>query len=258
MDIEPGSQLGNYEIHHQLGAGGMGKGYFSRETRLGRLLAFKILSPALTTNKAHLHRFEQEARATSTINHPNILTIYEIGNFDSTIYIAAEFIDGLTLRQRLQQDVIRTAEALNVAAQVSTALVMAHEKGIVHRDIKPENIMLRKDGYVKVLDFGLAKLVEGNGRRQTGSEDPTVTNIDTDPGSVIGTIAYMSPEQLRGQKIDGRTDIWSLGVVLYEMASRCLPFNQPNKSDLIVSILEREPPPISQHAPEVTPELQRI
>ena len=258
MALTAGTQLGRYEIRSQLGAGGMGEVYFARDTRLGRPVALKLLSAEFTTNKDRLRRFEQEARATSALNHPNIITIHEIGQADTTHYIATEFIDGVTLRQHMARTRMKITEVLDVAIQVAAALTAAHAAGIVHRDIKPENIMLRTDSYVKVLDFGLAKLTENLHPQFAGPEASTATNIDTDPGAIIGTIVYMSPEQLRGQMVDGRTDIWSLGVVIYEMLTGHVPFEGSTKSDVIVSILEREPPPLTRYASGVHTELQRI
>ena len=257
MTIEQGSKIGHYEIGPQLGTGGMGEVYFARDTRLGRPVALKLLMAEFTSNRDRLRRFEQEARATSALNHPNILTIYEIGESDSRHYIATEFIDGRTLRQITIRGRMHWAETLDIAIQVATALVAAHTNGIVHRDIKPENLMLRTDGYVKVLDFGLAKLTEPDrGVTASGTSNPHA--IHTDPGSLIGTVAYMSPEQLRVQDLDGRTDIWSLGVVLYELIAGHPPFDQKTRSDLIVSILEREPPTFNQYGVEAPIELQGI
>src|SRR2546423_285839 len=191
---------------------------------------------ALASDRQRMRRFIQEAKAASSLNHPNILTVYEIGHTDSTHFIATEFIKGETLRQHLKSALMKTSEALNIAIQVADALAAAHELGIVHRDIKPENIMVRHDGYVKVLDFGLAKLTEPQ-PMTTNSEAPTEHLLQTEPGVVMGTVVYMSPEQARGLDVDARTDIWSLGVVLYEMIAGCLPFDGATKSDLLVSIL---------------------
>ena len=257
MTIEQGSKIGHYEIGPQLGAGGMGEVYFARDTRLGRPVALKLLMAEFTSNRDRLRRFEQEARATSALNHPNILTIYEIGESDSRHYIATEFIDGRTLRQITLRGRMHWAETLDIAIQVATALVAAHTNGIVHRDIKPENLMLRTDGYVKVLDFGLAKLTEPD-RDLTASETSKPHVIHTDPGALIGTVAYMSPEQLRVQDLDGRTDIWSLGVVLYELIAGHPPFDQSTRSDLIVSILEREPKTFAEYGVEAPIELQSV
>ena len=236
----------------------MGEVYLARDTRLGRPVALKLLSAEFTTNRERLSRLKQEARATSALNHPNILTIYEIGRAYSQTYIVTEFIEGMTLRERISRGHMQWREAVDLAIQIATALFAAHSHGIVHRDIKPENVMLRTDGYVKVLDFGLAKLLEPSSQNEPGPEDSTIANINTESGAILGTVAYMSPEQLRLQELDGQTDIWSLGVVLYEMLAGCAPFHQLTKTDLIVSIVDREPPPLSQFASELPNELERI
>src|SRR5207302_834832 len=200
-----------------------------------------------------LRRFQQEARAASALNHPNILTIHEIGEIDGHPFIATEFIDGQTLREHTAKALIKLEEALDVAAQVASAVAAAHKAGIIHRDIKPENIMIRHDGFVKVLDFGLVKLTE---KGATDSEASTLVN--TDAGVVMGTARYMSPEQARGKKVDARTDIWSLGVVLYELVAGRLPFEGGTPSDVLSLILQREPAPLVRYAPEVPTELERI
>src|SRR5688572_6036577 len=254
-----GRTAGHYKILSQLGAGGMGEVYLAHDTRLGRQVALKLLPSYFTRDGERLRRFQQEASAASRLNHPNILTIYEVGQVDSTQYIATEFIDGLTLRDLLTQKRIEIGEALDVAMQVASALSAAHGAGIVHRDIKPENIMLRRDGYVKVLDFGLAKLTETPAARQPGdSEMATRVLIKTEPGLVMGTVSYMSPEQARGLDVDTRTDIWSLGVVIYEMFTGHLPFEGETPSDCIAAILKTEPVPLSQGSAEIPSELERI
>ena len=245
--------LSHYRILNKIGSGGMGEVYLAQDTSLGRQVALKLLPVHLTGDRGRVRRFRQEARAASALNHPNILTIHEIGEADGHHFIATEFIEGETLRGRLKESRIDVGEALDVAIQVASALDAAHTKGIVHRDIKPENIMLRHDGYVKVLDFGLAKLTERPSDNLEAS-----TWADTQPGVVFGTLQYMSPEQTRGQEVDGRTDIWSLGVVLYEVVTGRAPHVGGSASDIIASILEREPPPLRQHAPEVQIELERI
>ena len=211
------------------------------------------MAAAFSTDADRLHRFEQEARAAAALNHPNILTIHEVGQADSTHFIATEFIDGETLRTHMTKAGMKLTEAFDVAIQVASALSAAHAAGIVHRDIKPENIMVRRDGYVKVLDFGLAKLTE---RRSTDSEAPTMVN--TEPGVIMGTVSYMSPEQARGLAVDARTDIWSLGVVLYEMVTGCVPFAGATPTDAIISIAEREPAQLARHVPEVPIQLEQI
>lgn len=250
-----GQKLGHYEIISTLGKGGMGEVYLARDTRLGRKVALKFLSSPFTKDVEPLHRFEQEARAASALNHPNIITIYEIGEVYDRHFIATEFIDGETLRQRIRSGPLKLTDALNIAEQVASALAEAHSAGIVHRDIKPDNIMLRRDGLVKVLDFGLAKLTELN---EIGSEDATRALVKTSTGIVMGTTAYMSPEQTRGLHVDARTDIWSFGVVLYEMVTGRTPFTGPTAGDLIAQILEREPPEISTYTNNAPLQLQHL
>jgi adenylate cyclase len=257
MTLPTGTQLGRYEIRSPLGAGGMGEVYLGHDVQLDRPVAIKLMSPQFTQDEDRLRRFKQEARATSALNHPNILTIFEIGEAGGALYIATEFIDGETLREHMQKTQMKLEEVLEVGIEVAGALAAAHEAGIVHRDIKPENIMLRRDGYVKILDFGLAKLSE----QRTGSHNAQVETLvgsDTDPGIVLGTVTYMSPEQARGYKVDGRTDIFSLGIVLYEMIAGRAPFTGATPSDVIVAILDREPQPLMLNLPNLLPEMQRI
>src|SRR5947208_7756948 len=233
MTLAAGTRLGRYEIRAKIGKGGMGEVYLAQDTELDRKVALKILPAEVANDKTRMRRFSQEARAVSALNHPNILTIHEIGEAgssqtageDSVHFIATEFVDGITLRDRMSsRDAFRLSEALDIAAQVASALAAAHAAGIVHRDIKPDNLMLRKDGFVKVLDFGLAKLSAPIGS-DSDSEAVTRMHVNTEPGMIMGTVAYMSPEQSRGLNIDARTDIWSLGVVLYEMISARAPFD---------------------------------
>jgi eukaryotic-like serine/threonine-protein kinase len=241
MTVVAGTRFDRYEIISPLGAGGMGEVYLARDTRLERKVALKLLLDERTRDDQRLLRFEQEARAASALNHPNIITIYEISDYGSTHFIATEFIEGLTLRKILADGKMPVIAALDVAIQVASALSAAHEAGIIHRDIKPENVMLRRDGIVKVLDFGLAKLIEtgmgsgelGVGSGKSGAESggsgventvisPIPTHhspLHTDPGTVMGTATYMAPEQARGWRVDARADIFSLGVVLYEMVA---------------------------------------
>ncbi len=255
MISNAGTLLGRYEIRSPLGAGGMGEVYLAQDTRLDRPVALKLLAADLTKYEDRLRRFEQEARAASALNHPNILTIYEIGHSDSGHFIATEFIDGKTLRRHIERHDLKTTVALDIAAQVAAALSAAHAAGIVHRDIKPENIMVREDGYVKVLDFGLVKLTE---RQAVDPEALTMSPVKTDPRLVMGTVGYMSPEQARGLNVDARTDIWSLGCVLYEMLACRAPFEGATSSDVIVNILEREPAPLARYSANVPTELEWI
>jgi len=256
--FEPGKdRISHYRILRQLGAGGMGKVYLAEDLSLGRQVAIKVLTPELTNNPEHLRRFEREARAASALNHPNILTVHQIGEADGTNYIATEFIEGESLRQRINRGAIKLVEILDIGVQVASALAAAHEARIVHRDIKPDNIMVRSDHLVKVLDFGLAKPVL-SGAQQLDSEGVTQAFLKTTPGLVLGTAEYMSPEQARGHDVDERTDIWSLGVVLYRMVTGSTPFNGETTSDVIASILKTElPPPIREG--ELAPrELEQI
>src|SRR5215475_562229 len=211
-----GRELANYKIISLLGRGGMGEVYLAEDKRLRRNVALKMLPAQFTDDAERVRRFEREAKVVSATNHPNILTIYEIGQAEGLHFIATEFIDGVTLRQAMQSDGMSIAESLAIAIQVAGALSAAHEAGIIHRDIKPENVMVRRDGIVKVLDFGLAKLTEPN-LPVMDSQAATLRRNSTDTGVVMGTPRYMSPEQVRGEKVDARTDIFSFGVVLYEM-----------------------------------------
>ncbi|HEU0177616.1 MAG TPA: protein kinase [Blastocatellia bacterium] len=269
-------QVGAYQIINQIGRGGMGEVYLARDTRLGRQVALKLLPPRFTEDARRVQRFRQEARAASALNHPNIMTIHEIGEVETAVgalhFIATEFIEGRTLRELIRDGRMSLGEALEVAMQVASALSAAHAAGIVHRDIKPENIMLRPDGYVKVLDFGLAKLgLEsgelGIGNRESGIREqvacphspfPTPHSlVSTDPGMVLGTVSYMSPEQARGLETDARSDIFSLGIVLYEMITSRRPFEGETPSDVIVALLNQEPP-FAEHAPDLPGELRRL
>src|SRR5688500_18045502 len=229
------SKVSHYRILEKLGAGGMGVVYLAEDMKLGRKVAIKILGQEFTTNKDRLNRFEQEASAASNLNHPNILTIYEVGVDEGRHYIATEYIDGATLRRKIAATPLQTPEILDVAVQVASALEEAHTAGIVHRDIKPDNIMVRRNGYVKVLDFGLAKLTETSiDRDQSDGEASTRVLVHTDAGVVMGTSHYMSPEQTRGKAVDARSDIWSLGVVMYEMVAGRTPFDGETSTDVIV------------------------
>jgi len=251
--LKVGQSLGHYEIASVLGVGGMGEVYQAHDSRLGRQVALKLLPAIFTVDAERVRRFEQEARAASALNHPNIVTIHEIGREGDAQFIVTEFVNGETLRQRMAETRTTPRLALDVAIQVAAALEAAHAAGIVHRDIKPENIMLRRDGYVKVLDFGLAKLTESQ------TLDPAAlaaAKVQTKSGLVIGTVTYMSPEQARGLDVDVRSDIFSLGIVIYEMLAGCVPFDGKTPSDIIVSILEREPQPLSHYAPDAPIELE--
>src|SRR4029453_16782027 len=252
-------QISRYRILKKLGAGGMGEVYLAEDMKLGRKVAIKILSDEYTTNRDRLGRFEQEACSASALNHPNILTIYEIGNDDGRHFIATEYIDGVTLRQKLGEARLEPREILDIAVQVAAALEEAHGAGIVHRDIKPDKIMVRRNGYVKVLDFGLAKLTEDStDRTPSDGEAATRVLVHTDAGVVMGTSHYMSPEQARGKPVDARSDIWSLGVVIYELIAGPPPFEGETSPDVIVAITQKEPPPLARFAPNVPAELDWI
>jgi serine/threonine-protein kinase len=255
--------IAHYRILKRLGKGGMGEVFLGEDTRQhGRKVALKLLPPELTNDEKRLRRFKQEARAILTLNHPNILTIFEIGESDGAYYIATEYIQGETLRQYLWSNPLKIDEALGIAIQIAMALEAAHEAGIVHRDVKPENIMLRpdrfvRDRFVKVLDFGLAKLTERDSER-TDPEALTMPISNTHPGAVIGTSGYMSPEQAQGEPVDARTDIFSLGIVLYEMVAGHAPFGGPTDSHVRVSIIDHEPEPLRSQAAEAPRHLERI
>ena len=242
-----GSEIGRYKIKKLLGEGGMGKVYLAEDTELERLVALKTLPADFSNDQTRVRRFIREAKAVSALNHPNILTIYEIGNFQNLHFIATEYINGETLRQRQIREPLNLREILDIAAQIAAALAAAHSAGIIHRDIKPENIMLRDDGFAKVLDFGLAKLTEKHPTTIKDFEAPTRKLDLTNPGTIIGTASYMSPEQVRGRAdIDARTDIWSLGVVIFEILTGRVPFAGETVSDVIASILKTDAPHLSK------------
>jgi eukaryotic-like serine/threonine-protein kinase len=254
MALSSGTRLQHYEIHSPLGVGGMGEVYRARDGRLKRNVAIKILPEVWTQNHSAVERFIREAHAVSALNHPNIITIYDIGQQGDIHFMATELIDGQTLRQRLKSARLPLPEALDIAIQVANALSAAHSAGITHRDVKPENIMLRTDGYVKVLDFGLAKLTELDNAKIKKPSRKTIKG-DTNPGTILGTTLYMSPEQARGLEVDPRSDIFSFAIVIYEMVAGCLPFSGATMSDVIAAILQSEPTPLSQCAQAVPAEL---
>ncbi|HJY28468.1 MAG TPA: protein kinase [Pyrinomonadaceae bacterium] len=251
-----GQQISHYQIASVIGRGGMGEVYLAKDISLGRHVAIKMLPQQFIADADRLRRFKQEAQTASSLNHPNIITIYEIGRHEQDHFIAMEFIDGLTLRRKLASGPLPLTDALDIAYQVAMALTAAHEANVIHRDIKPENIMLRRDRFVKVLDFGLAKLSETTAP-SLDSAMPTRAP-GTEPGRVIGTVSYMSPEQTRGLEVDARTDIWSLGVLLYEMVTGSAPFTGETASHIAVAILENDPVPVSLIAKHAPSELQRI
>ncbi|HEV2063532.1 MAG TPA: protein kinase [Thermoanaerobaculia bacterium] len=249
MPLTLGSRLGPYEILAPLGAGGMGEVYRARDTRLGRDVAVKVLPIVTASDPERRQRFEQEARSASALNHPNILTVYDIGEADGTIYIAMELIEGKTLRELVASgEPLPTKKLLDFAVQISEGLAKAHAAGIVHRDLKPENLMISKDGFVKILDFGLAKLTETVS--QDASVLPTAIASPTQPGTVMGTAGYMSPEQASGQSVDFRSDQFTLGAILYEMATGKRAFQRKTGAETLVAIIREEPAPLQELAPK--------
>lgn len=254
--LDSGKRFGHYEIIKQIGAGGMGEVYLAKDTRLERKTAIKILPGSVAHDEERMQRFVREAKSASALNHPNIITIYEIGETDDTHFIATEYIEGATLRERLKSSPVNLKSALEMAIQVASALDAAHRTGIIHRDIKPENVMIRPDGLVKILDFGIAKLTEKPA--VIDLEAATVINAQTQTGMIIGTAAYMSPEQARGETVDARSDIFSFGLILYEMIAGKPPFEGKNAIEIIGSILNKEPVPLSRQTAEVPHEIERI
>ena len=252
-----GQRVLHYQVLSLLGTGGMGEVYLAEDTKLDRRVALKLLPADLEGDERRVSRFQREARAVSALNHPNIITIHEIGRVNSRHFIATEFIEGETLRRQLASGGMQLDATLDVAIQVTSALMAAHEVGIVHRDIKPDNIMIRRDRIVKVLDFGLAKLTETLSPH-VDTQAPTKLLVNTEPGVLMGTANYMSPEQARGLDVDARTDIWSLGIVLYEMTAGRVPFEGETSTDVLSLILQKEPARLARYAPQVPEELERI
>ena len=244
--LSPGEVLGGYRIVSRLGRGGMSEVYLAEDPRLGRRVALKVLMRELSRDTASVKRFQREAKAASALNHPSILTIFELGEDRGMAFIAGEVIEGETLRQRIDRGSLPASEAIGIALQIASALAVAHDAAILHRDIKPENVMIRRDGLAKILDFGLAKLLSFDVDHRRASDRTTM------PGTVIGTVHYMSPEQVRGERLDTRSDIFSFGAVLYEMLSSHAPFDGKTLSHVMAAVLESEPPPLSDR------ELQRI
>ena len=249
MPLVAGSRLGPYEIQAPLGAGGMGEVYRARDTRLGREVALKVLPESLAQDRDRLTRFEREARAASALNHPNIVTIHDVGREGETAYLAMELVDGRTLRELVVVGSMPVRRILGIASQIADGLAKAHEAGIVHRDLKPENVMVSKDGFVKILDFGLAKLVEPESN--DASVMPTVTSDGTRPGTVMGTVAYMSPEQASGEPLDFRSDQFSFGSIVYEMATGRKAFQKKTAAETMAAIIRDEPEPVGKLRPEL-------
>src|SRR5208282_5881890 len=237
MNLTPGTKLGPYEIVSLLGAGGMGEVYRARDSRLRRDVAIKVLPQALSLDSDRMRRFEQEALATAALNHPNILAVFDIGTSEGSPYVVSELLEGETLRERLRTGAIAVRKTLDYAMQIAHGLAAAHEKGIIHRDLKPENLFVTKDGRVKILDFGLAKLTQADPGSSSGTSMPTATQ-GTEAGLVMGTAGYMSPEQVRGMVLDPRSDIFSFGAILYEMLSGKKAFHGDTPADTMSSILK--------------------
>ncbi len=254
-NLEAGKRFGHYEIVRQIGAGGMGEVYLAEDKKLDRRVAVKILNEKFSRHESNLQRFIQEAKAASALNHPNILVIHEVGEAEDAHYIVSEFVEGKTLREIIKESPLKLSEVLDIAIQIAGALCAAHAAHIVHRDIKPENIMVRSDGYAKILDFGLAKLVE---QKAVGFEDATVKQNETAKGVILGTVNYMSPEQAKGERVDERTDIFSFGVLLYEMIASRTPFAGNTMSETFANLINSEPQPLSRFAANIPDELQRI
>src|SRR5580658_8167301 len=255
MALTSGTKLGPYDIQSLLGSGGMGEVYRARDARLNRIVAIKVLPKSYSADADLLQRFVQEARAAAALNHPNILSIFDIGEERGAPYIVSELLEGQTLRERIRSGPLSSRKAIDYALQVARGLAAAHEKGIVHRDLKPENLFLTNDDRVKILDFGLAKLT----RPETsgGADEPTM-QVNTEPGQVMGTVGYMSPEQVRGKTADHRSDIFAFGSILYEMLSGQRAFQGETPADTMSAILKEEPTELSETARNVPPALERI
>ncbi len=253
MNIETGTIINQYKIISAIGKGGMGEVFLAHDTKLDRKVALKILPPEFAEDADRMSRFVREAKSASALNHPNIITIHEIGESDGTHFIATEFIDGKTLNEYKRANPLNYKSALEIAIQVASALDEAHSAGIVHRDIKPDNVMIRANGLAKILDFGIAKVSVASASADASSEDATAVKSPTMPGMIIGTANYMSPEQAKGKVVDARTDIFSFGVVLYEMIAGHLPFEGENALEMIGAILHKEPKPLNSDVPtEIT------
>ncbi len=253
MPLPRGSRLGPYEILARLGAGGMGEVYRARDSRLNRDVAIKVLTEGAGADRVRLRRFVSEAKAASALNHPNILTVHEIGEADSGPYIVTELVDGQTVRELIASGPLPASYALDLAIQAAEGIAKAHEAGIVHRDIKPENLMVTRDGFVKILDFGLAKLLRSDS--EAGDAGAPALSSVTAAGMIVGTAGYLSPEQLRGAPADGRSDVFALGIVLYEMISGGNPFHRGTAADTFSAILRDQPPPLADCAPDAPPDL---
>src|SRR5437899_54975 len=254
--IAAGTKLGRYEIRSKIGEGGMGEVYRARDTQLGRDVAVKVLPSTYSVDEHRLSRFEQEASAASAVNHPNMLIVHDIGSHDGSPYVVSELLEGETLRKPISGAPLAQRRAIGYALEIANGLAAAHGKGIVHRDLKPDNIFITKDGRVKILDFGIAKLTQAEGSRS--QTDIPTRRVNTDPGVVMGTVGYMSPEQVRGQAVDHRSDIFSFGAILYEMLSGRRAFHGESAADTMSAILKEDPPDLSHTNEKISPALERL
>lgn len=253
VTLPKGTKLGEFEVLSLLGAGGMGEVYRARDLRLERNVAIKVLPRFVSFHPERLRRFEQEAKAAAALNHPNILAVFQMGTQEGTPYLVSELLEGETLREQVKRGPLPLKRVINYGVQIAHGLTAAHEKGIVHRDLKPENLFVTSDGRIKILDFGLAKLT-----RQENETQGTDQTLDTEPGAVLGTVGYMSPEQVRGQAADHRSDLFALGAILYEMATGRKAFSGDSPADVMSAILTREPPGMIANDGYVAPSLKRI
>src|SRR5215471_14416 len=256
LTLMPGTKLGDYEVANLLGSGGMGEVYRARDTRLARDVAIKVLPLFYSNDPDRLRRFEQEAQAVAALNHPNILAIHQMGTYEGAPYLVSELLEGETLRGQLQRGRLAVRRAIDYGVQIAHGLAAAHEKGITHRDLKPENVFLTKDGRVKILDFGLAKLVQPEGSAELTSAPTTPSG--TEAGVVMGTVGYMSPEQVRGQAADPRSDIFAFGAILYEMLSGRRAFYRETGAETMTAILKEDPPDLGESSHSISPGLERI
>ena len=255
MTLAAGIKMGRYEIHSKIGAGGMGEVYLAEDTQLGRRVAIKFLSPELVADERANKRLVKEARAAATLDHPHICSVYEVGEADGRSFIAMQYVEGETLDLRLKRKPLALKESITLASQIADALAEAHVHNIIHRDIKPANIIVTSRGQAKVMDFGLAKVIE---RAQPIESEAATEAFLSTPGAILGTVPYMSPEQVRGEVLDGRSDIFSFAVVLYEMLSGRQPFASASAAATISAILNEEPPTLLRYAPDLPEALQRI
>src|SRR6266581_638189 len=257
MSIVLGTRLGRYEIRSKIGEGGMGEVYLARDEKLNRDVAIKVLPATFSQDTERLRRFEQEAQATSALNHPNILAVYDVGTHDGAPYVVSELLEGETLRQRTGGATLAQRRVIDYALQIAHGLAAAHDKGIVHRDLKPENIFITRDSRVKILDFGLAKLIGAADTDLSQTSIPT-RRVDTDPGKVMGTVGYMSPEQVKGRTVDHHSDIFSFGAILYEMLSGRRAFHGESAAETMSAILKEDPPELSDTNKTISPALERL